>query len=604
LEAAEAVGELDSGTFDLLDSLVNKSLVIAERDGAVVRYRQLETMRQYAHEKLAAAGEFEATRTRHLASYLALAEAAAPHLRRHEQLEWLARLDAEHDNVRTAMAWALATAPVSLPQAALRLAVTLARYWESRGRVAEHLAWLEPALDQADPSPSALRARALYYYAGALKQTRQHDPAAVAAIYQQALEMAQLVGDRATEAYVLMQQGSEVLPEREAGHDPFRQALALFDALGNRWGQANTLNHMSQVANDKGDLNLAEALMQRALSLWRQEGDRSGICHALNQLGSLAVWRGELDHALGLLGDALLVGETCGDVDNMAWNHHWTAQVAYRRADYAQMDRLYRQYQLAKEKGGDRLLALAAQLWRGVAAGLQGDYERALSLQVPVLDMYRPIGSPFLTGWVKVRLASTHLERGDLPQAIDLAQDGIQNLKAADNTDDLCTGLWCLGLAHFHSGDHAGARQALTDAVTTGHAISDPWQVGRALLGLGRLELAQKDSAQAAPKLREALAIFQRMGARREVADALAVLAKLALDQCKPERAAHLLGAAEALREEIGAPVPTVERAEYELTVSAVRAALSAAAFDAAWAEGRAMAWHKLVDDLLANTDS
>jgi len=171
LEAAESVCANDSNLGgirsediqNLLEHLVNKSLVSAEEWQSETRYRVLETMRQYAGEKLIEAGESENLRERHLEYFLDLAESAAPHLRKPEQLEWLARLEAEHENMRAALEWSLG---MERPEYALRLAAALGTFWFMHCYWLEGAKWLESAL--AKPAQDltlaerTVRARALY----------------------------------------------------------------------------------------------------------------------------------------------------------------------------------------------------------------------------------------------------------------------------------------------------------------------------------------------------------------------------------------------------------------------------------------------------------
>jgi hypothetical protein len=157
LDAAEAVCGLgDIELFDvtgLLGSLVDKNLVVAEAAGAALRYRLLETIRQFAAEKLAQAGEAAAVEEAHCAHYLSVAETAAPHLTGPDQGSWLVRLDAEQANLRHAAEHAVGD-PDGTTQV-LRLGVALQRYWRARLRDEEALTMLGPTLDQpearADP---------------------------------------------------------------------------------------------------------------------------------------------------------------------------------------------------------------------------------------------------------------------------------------------------------------------------------------------------------------------------------------------------------------------------------------------------------------------
>jgi predicted ATPase/class 3 adenylate cyclase len=157
LDAVEAVGGTGgievSDVAGLLGSLVDKNLVLAEPAGQSLRYRLLETIRQYAAERLAEAGD-QAAAKGHCAYFLGVAEAAAPHLTRPEQGQWLARLDADHANLRHAAEYA-ATDPDATAQV-LRFGVALHRYWLARSREREALTLLLPALERpgagADPA--------------------------------------------------------------------------------------------------------------------------------------------------------------------------------------------------------------------------------------------------------------------------------------------------------------------------------------------------------------------------------------------------------------------------------------------------------------------
>ena len=137
LEAAERVCAGDAveqeQVLELLTSLAEKSLLVTEGDGAP-RYRMLGTIKEYAADRLAEAGESDLARQAHLAYFTELAETAEPHLRRAEQLEWLATLEAEHDNISAAMRGAIAAGDA---QAAMRLAAAAGWYWWLGGRRAE-----------------------------------------------------------------------------------------------------------------------------------------------------------------------------------------------------------------------------------------------------------------------------------------------------------------------------------------------------------------------------------------------------------------------------------------------------------------------------------
>src|SRR5215218_6422799 len=162
LEAAEAVGSDGLGganVLDVLSRLVEKSLVVAEAtEGGRMRYRMLEPIRQYAREKLEEGGEAEDVRRQHASFFLALAEDAEPRLWGAEDMEWLERLEADHDNLRAALSWALERGEVEL---GLELAGALWTFWEAHGHFSDGRRWLEEALEKADRVSVAARAKAL-----------------------------------------------------------------------------------------------------------------------------------------------------------------------------------------------------------------------------------------------------------------------------------------------------------------------------------------------------------------------------------------------------------------------------------------------------------
>jgi predicted ATPase len=163
LEAAEAVGVggdiEEREVLNLLSGLVEKSLVVARgSDQRGVRYRMLEPVRQHAREKLEEGGKAEEVRRRHATFFLALAEEAEPRLRGPEDVEWLERLEREHDNMRTTLSWALGRGEAEL---ALRLGGALGSFWHAHGHLGEGRKWLEAALVKDDRASVATRIKAL-----------------------------------------------------------------------------------------------------------------------------------------------------------------------------------------------------------------------------------------------------------------------------------------------------------------------------------------------------------------------------------------------------------------------------------------------------------
>lgn len=202
-----------------LESLLNKSLLRQEKgpDGEL-RFVLLETMREYALEKLAESGETEAIHRQHVRHFLAIAEQAAPALYGPQQMQWLLRLEAEHDNLRAALGWSLSAG--STAQATFRFISSLARFWELRGHISEGRAWLSQALRLEDAGiPTKARADALRG-TGDLAY-RQSDYAAAQALYDEALSIYQALDDQRGIAHTLLGLGEVATEVGDYENAPF-----------------------------------------------------------------------------------------------------------------------------------------------------------------------------------------------------------------------------------------------------------------------------------------------------------------------------------------------------------------------------------------------
>src|SRR5208282_1687155 len=230
---------------DQLTSLADKSLVVPEQEDAQTRYRLLETVRQYARDRLEDTGGSAAVRVRHRDYYLALAEEADPKLKGAEQAEWLRRLEEEHENLRVGLAWSLAEKETG---GGLRRCGALQRFWWTRGHLSEGRQWCTRVLGKA----------------GAEERTRERatvlNAAGVLAFYQ---------GD---------------YPAARALEE---ESLAIRRELGDRSGIAGSLGNLGNVASGQGDYPAARALYEGSLAIRRELGDRIGIFYALEGLAAV-----------------------------------------------------------------------------------------------------------------------------------------------------------------------------------------------------------------------------------------------------------------------------------------------------------------------------
>ncbi len=315
LEAAEAVcntkGGLDIDLFEGLASLVDQNLVQrVDRAQTEPRFAMLETIREYALERLTDSGEQSATRRAHAAYCLVLAEEGNPELNPADRACWLSQCDVEIDNFRFALDWLFRTLDLDW---GLRLCVALFRFWDMREHLAEGRAWLESVLRLAGADRSKERAR-VSFFLGALATAQGDYPA-----------------DRRF----------------------LKQSLSLYEELGDQSGIAASLNALGVSARDRGDYSAAQSNLERSLACWRMLPNRLAIAHCLHNLANVVKVRGDYSRARRALREATDIFEELGDRSGAAWSTNQQGDVARAQGDLAAARGLYRRALSAFREAGD-----------------------------------------------------------------------------------------------------------------------------------------------------------------------------------------------------------------------------------------------------------
>lgn len=391
LEAVEAIaaGTGEPDPLALLDRLAAKSLLHME-EGDPPRYRLLETVRQYACGKLLESGEAAELRRRHGAWFLTLAEEAAAGIERREPEAGLDRLAAEHDNLRSALAWSLAGEE---PETGLRLAGALWRFWFLRGFLSEGRVWIERALERTpERVPTGVLAQALLG-AGALAW-RQRDYARADEHLSRCLALYRQSGDPLGEARALHFLGrtAHFRGEHAWAMALYEESLALATALGDRREQAAALDVMGLLAWQQGDFARATALLEECLAASRALGDRHSMADALNILGRVMLDRGDFERAVDLFEESLEVYRALGDQVGLAYAWQKLGAAAYQQGDEARaMELLEASLARCRALGERRGEAYAADSLARIYHG-RGDLARAASLYDEALGLARAIG--------------------------------------------------------------------------------------------------------------------------------------------------------------------------------------------------------------------
>ncbi|MGH2615017.1 MAG: ATP-binding protein, partial [Thermomicrobiales bacterium] len=355
LAAAEAVATDETATrdtFEGISSLVDKSLLFRLDDVAgESRFSMMETIRDYGLEQLAASGEEDVVRHRLAAWCLALAEPGYAGFFGPEHRQWLARLDADHDNLRAVLGWALDRGEAEIAQ---RLVYALSRFWYVRGHLSEGLMWSERALASGAETSAAARAGAMavtsymswargddwraaalwaeaiplfrglddvpglalaLHAAGLVEEDRgEHDRAR--ALQEEALTLCRSSEDTILfVAHVLYALGVVVYRQQgdlDLAESHFAEALRQLQELGDSYGAGIALANLGRVARDRGQYWEAAALYAEALTLHWDDGDSGRIASCLTGLGIVAALAGQGERAARLCGAAEALRETIG----------------------------------------------------------------------------------------------------------------------------------------------------------------------------------------------------------------------------------------------------------------------------------------------------
>ena len=384
---------LKNDVLDLLTQLVNKSLIIVDADSvpfgvdhSQARYRLLETVRQYAREKLMETGAASAVRNRYLDYFMQLAERAESEFNGPDQVLWMSRMDAELDNLRAALEWSLD----QNVEAGMRLVSALEWFWVTYAHFGDGIEKLTQLLARPQALiPLPVRAKALEAQALLLPYINNYELART--LGKEALALYQTLGDRCGLAACLLALAS-CTPDEAAARLMIEQALTHYQELGNKPGMARALGMLGIFTNALDSPEIKDYL-RRSLAICRELGHIAGIGSNLINLGTLAIRLGDYGLARSYLEEALEVNRPFG------------------RARTAET------------------LIVVSEL-----AFLEGRYQQAHEYLMEVLSVMRDYGQAFLDNWALTRLAYIALRVNETVHARQLFELCLKDFINGENT--------------------------------------------------------------------------------------------------------------------------------------------------------------------------
>ncbi|HXH62350.1 MAG TPA: tetratricopeptide repeat protein [Fimbriimonadaceae bacterium] len=541
------VGGIDpADVLDLHSSLVERSFVIAESRGGEPSYRMLETVREYAADRLLESGEAGAIRDLHAKALLKLAESTKAELRGPGRDAAIHTLDHNLDNFRAALTWV--SSDPEHEETAMRLCAALWLYWSVGGRLSEGRSWISEVLDT---SPRGLSF------------------AIVAEVYNGASILA-------------LQQGDFDRARARA-----QMAVDLFRKTPDRIGLAYALNSLANVLAARGQNAEAEKVFKQSLEIRREEGDEHGVASSLNNLGALALEAGDAPIAEEFFMESATIYEKIGDIDSLALTLKNAGSSAFQQGDLNKARALFEQSVDLVHKAGNRPRVAAFQAHVAMAAAQQDDlayarqlFEFALKERIEFGDIRGQVDS-------STDLAYMSLLEGDYAVAKEGLQSALQKrLEMKDPWGEAATKYY-LGLACILLGDLLAAREVLTEIRQSREDRGDKRGLAYCELWIGRIDLLEGSKREAARRVSAALELFVMIQDRLGVAKAFEIVAVLKTDPLHD--CGEFIGMAESLRSMLGARRHGYEQSLLDATITGLRGAMGPDVYEGALRDGSRM---------------
>jgi predicted ATPase/transcriptional regulator with XRE-family HTH domain len=450
VEAAEAICELRIGNEELkntgqpeavlnvqfsilnsIEALINKSLVTMERSGDTpARFGMLETVREYAREKLDASDEIRALREQHLHYFVGFFEQAEPQLHRTAQIAWLATFEADHDNARAALAFACECADAAVIELGYRLALALSHYWHVRGQWDESRSWMQRLLTSPDqPARSASRARTLAL------AVHWSSPEQRQLLLDESMALCRELDDRAGLAFARFQQGQLgwVGADIAQSHEAFVESLALYRSVNDQPMIVRLLADLAEFEQVRlDDRPSAKQHFAESLQLARDLGDTRNIALALAHLGDIAMEQGDMFTAQTYCAEALSVSAELGDQEGMSWSLNGLSIVALGLGNTVQAIQLGEEsLRLSREWSAEHHVGIRSY-WLARAVLQSGDIAGAVQLLEENIARCRRVQFDWGEAVSLQELGDIHLLQGDLASTRALHRDAIALLRAGN----------------------------------------------------------------------------------------------------------------------------------------------------------------------------
>lgn len=573
---------------DLIAELAGKSLLKAETYEKTMRYRMLETIRQYSLEKLEQKGEKQHYRENHLNYYLGFTNDIQIRFGPLQNKEKLNLLEREYPNLRVALDWAIFSQD---SEKALELSVNIGDFWDGRGYYGEGRAYLQRCLSLTNSTTSSKRSKALITLASLAEVQGDHQEGIGYA--QESLEVARQSGDKPGMANSLYELGKLNVDKGnyQAARDYIQQALLLQRETGNKLGIAICLKYLGFINFYQSDYKSARAYYEEALDVFRQIGDMRGECVVLNNLGNIALDQADYEGARLNYEEALKLARELDSPVDMAANLSNLGIVAQNQGDYKRAEEYYLQGLILHRKLGHKRFMVNVGLNLGDLTIKQGKYPAALDYTEEALGIAREINYKFGEAICLKNLGEITINLGDYAAARDYLQESLKLREELENIIGIASSLYSLGNVSLLRGEYSLADTYYRRSLDLRRQISEKRGVADCLKNLALLANIQKEYEQGTSYLRESLVEGTNLNSSGgfEVEFLAVLIYGLVRQDRQKAEAAQLAGVVESLLSRSGPVLSRLYLRVYREAVELLMADLAPAKFEAKLLEGKAL---------------
>ena len=496
LDAAEVICSNEklhkNEILDLLTDLTEKSIVIFDTINS--RYRLLETIRQYGHEKLTERNEFELISEKHLSYFSELAQTEDAKLKGHNIAESLKVLDKESTNISKALDW---PGENSLNIEKAKLASVMGYYWIIRGQISEGLSRLESVLQ------CTTKTQADFYYklvsaAGILYRFKCE--------YKKAIES-------------------------------FEESLNYFRNGEKCLVISDLLNNLGMISSDQGNYSKALELHEEALLVAREIDDKRGIANSLNNLGNIHHFRHNYIKALELHEESLSLRRDTGDKKVIASSLLNLGTITREMGDYQKASTLYEESLATFREIGDKKGIAASLNYLGIVSRAQGDFLKAATLLESGLAISREIDDKDCLSLSLNNLGSMTLSRGNYVKAFELYEENLGNRRELKDKRGIAFCLNYLGALKIHKGEYLMALDQLEESIAISREIDYKQCLAESLNNLAKVFFEKGEFAKAKIAVDESLSVSRDTGRKQETAVSLYISGRILFKEKKIEEA-------------------------------------------------------------------